>query len=119
MPNRYEAKYGDYVSKMLSSMRQDPAEMAAAREKEDYANDWAGLASFAAPVAGAAIGGVVGSAAGPEGTLAGMKTGSQIGGTAGQAAGQAFSNQGQNAMDPIRRRELQRQALLQAIMSAR
>jgi hypothetical protein len=84
-----------------------------------------GIASVGLPILGAAAGGLIGGLttlpAGGAGAIPGMEAGGKLGQAGGEAAGQYFYNQGEQAMDPVRQREMERmakkQALMQAIMS--
>lgn len=108
MPNRYAGKYDDYIAKIKQQSFQDPREQHRADNERDFKQTLGNIASIGMPVVGAAIGGAVGG-------VPGATIGGNIGNAAGQATGQAMYNQGEQAEDPIRKRELERQALLQAI----
>lgn len=109
MPNRYSGMYDDYVQKLRSSTYQDPTKKHNAENQQKFDQFLGSMATVGLPIAGAAIGGAVGG-------VPGATVGGNIGNAAGQAAGQAMFNQGEQETDDLRKRELERQALLQAIM---
>lgn len=110
MPNRFAGKYDDYTRSMRDSSYQDPTETKNAQNDEDFNNMLAAMAGIIPGVAGTAIGAAAG---GPQGAAIGGKLGAGV----GQVGAQYFQNKGDEGMDKIRKRELSRQALLQAIMS--
>lgn len=112
MPNRFAGKYDDYARKARQASYQDPTQQHNAENQRDFDQFLGSMASMALPIAGTAIGGAVGG-------IPGAQVGGQVGNAAGQAAGQFGYNQGESQMDKIRKKELERQALLQAIMSSR
>jgi hypothetical protein len=116
--NRYAGKYDDYINQLRQQATQDNADYAQASAGQKNDDFWGNVAATAAPIAGATVGGLVGIPGGPAGIATGMKVGGGVGTAAGQSMGQGMYNAGSELMDPIRRREMQRQALLQAIMSA-
>lgn len=108
MPNRYSGQF----NVDMSGMRQDPQDLARRQKKQKSMQQLATLAAMGLPIAGMAVGGLVG---GP--------VGAGIGGGIGQAAGQAasgyFANQGEAEMDPVRRKQMEKFALLQAMQGMR
>lgn len=84
------------------------------RRAEDEAGFLRMLGAIA-PAAGGVVGGLAGIPGGPAGMAAGATAGMAVGGGVGSIATAA----GESRLDPYRRKELRKQALLEAIMQAR
>lgn len=116
--NRYMANdqinYGNFAP-------DHSAEDAALKKKQD-AEFWANLARAGGGIAGTAIGGTIGGFAGAGNPLAigaGAGIGGSIGATAGNALGDSISSGADAELDRLRRKELEKQALMMALQNMR
>lgn len=115
-----------YVLRFGDALKRNPGNAAYLQKKADDANFWANIVTAIPAVLGGTMGGVgglvLGSGAGPANVELGLKgaqLGSSIGGSLGGLAGNAIRGRGEAALDPLRERELRREALLQAIRGGR
>lgn len=122
--------YGDRYAKMYAPLRQSlrrsaptPVSEAEDQQSAKSANFWSGLGS-AMPALGAAGGGALGGVmggivGGPAGATAGAGMGAGLGSALYGVPAQGLENFGEEQLDPARRRELRRQALIQALRGSR
>lgn len=108
MSKFYANRYASMYKPDLSFMRETPQNDADARARANAMK----MLGQAAPLAGSAVGGAIGFAAGGP---AGMTTGAGMGKDVGGVVGSAVSNGADSTLDPIRERELRKQALMQLI----
>lgn len=97
------------------SLRTTPKQAQQNRQDQGRSDMWKWLGN-AAGLAGTGLGAAIG---GGFGGPAGMAAGASLGGSLGEMAGAGLSGYGDSLLDPQRKRELDKQALMQALQMSR